>query len=73
MLTTGEWCDPVSKMSYRVKRVLSGHERFEDSRSVLTRLQRSPKRKTVEEIGVVSRRTRTDIGTCPLLVTSYDM
>ena len=38
MLTTGEWCDPVSKISHHMKKGLSeegdGHERFENSGSI---------------------------------------
>ena len=81
MLTTGEWCVPVSKISHHKKiRDLSGegigNERFEINGSVLTGILRSLQHQTVEvpqEAGVVPRSRYTlchrDLS---LLVAVYD-
>ena len=48
MLTTGEWCDPVSKISYRMKNGVEWggirHEKLKNSGSILTGLSWSLQR-----------------------------
>ena len=86
MLTKEEWCDPVIKMSHRIKSVQNGEEieleRFENSGSFwgdIPRRLSSPNTEVPQEAGLVPLPVRTVIRTCcqrdltdePLLIARY--